>query len=65
MPDFSIAEAYFIVAMMILILIVCAAAVFVFFRQLKRERNNAEKLNERLKEQIKKRENSKTENASK
>jgi flagellar basal body-associated protein FliL len=38
MPNSSLAEFYFIAAMMILILILCAAATFVFFRQLKREK---------------------------
>lgn len=52
MPDFAIAEAYFIGAMMILILIICAAAVFFFFRQLKREKNMA-----KIRKEIKKQEN--------
>lgn len=40
MPNGAIAEVYFIAAMMILICVICAAAVFVFFRQLKREKNS-------------------------
>jgi flagellar basal body-associated protein FliL len=39
----SIAEIYFIVAMMILIVILCIAAVYIFFRQLKREKGEREK----------------------
>jgi flagellar basal body-associated protein FliL len=39
----SIAEVYFIVAMMILIMILCVAAVYIFFRQLKREKGEREK----------------------
>jgi cytochrome bd-type quinol oxidase subunit 1 len=39
----SIAEIYFIVAMMVLIMILCIAAVYIFFRQLKREKGEREK----------------------
>jgi flagellar basal body-associated protein FliL len=39
----SIAEVYFIAAMMILIMILCVAAVYIFFRQLKREKGEREK----------------------
>jgi flagellar basal body-associated protein FliL len=39
----SIAEVYFIIAMMILIMILCVAAVYIFFRQLKREKGEREK----------------------
>lgn len=46
--------------MMILILVICAVAVFFFFRQMKREKGNAEKLKE-----FKKLEKLKKENASK
>ncbi|MDQ3321321.1 MAG: hypothetical protein M3525_02505 [Acidobacteriota bacterium] len=37
----SLAEMYFMGAMMILILVICAVACFFFFRQLKREKNAA------------------------
>ena len=47
MPFTSLAEAYFIGAMMILILIICAVAVFFFFRQLKREKAAAKEFKER------------------
>jgi len=58
MPFTSLAEAYFIGAMMILILIVSFAAVFFFFRQLKREKGDAQKLKD-----FKAKEKSKKENA--
>jgi hypothetical protein len=57
MPFISLAEAYFIGAMMILILIICAVAVFIFFRQLKREKAAAR--------EFKKRKNLNKENVSK
>lgn len=41
MPNDFLAEMYFMGAMMILILIICAVACFIFFRQLKREKNAA------------------------
>ena len=37
MPGAERAEIYFITAMMILILVLCVAAVFLFFRQNKKE----------------------------
>ena len=37
MPGTERAEIYFITAMMILILVLCVAAVYLFFRQYKKE----------------------------
>jgi len=59
MPNASVAEFYFIGAMMILILILCAVAMFFFFRQLKREKNDAKI---RIEKKLKEKENSKKEN---
>ena len=60
MPTASLAELYFIGAMMILILIVCAVSVFFFFRQLKREKNHAKIWKEK---KLLEKENSEKENA--
>ena len=49
MPDFAIAEAYFIGAMMILILVICSVAVYFFFRQLKREKADTQSRKEQEK----------------
>lgn len=39
MPTTETAEFYFIAGAFVLILIVCAAATYIFFRQLRRERD--------------------------
>lgn len=48
MSNNSLAELYFMGAMMILILLICAVACFFFFRQFKREKNAASKAKENL-----------------
>ncbi len=48
MSNSSLAEMYFMGAMMILILLICAVACFFFFRQLKREKLAAKKSKENL-----------------
>ncbi|MCO6509422.1 MAG: hypothetical protein J5I65_01395 [Aridibacter famidurans] len=42
MPTTETAEFYFIAGAFVLILIVCAAATYIFFRQLRRERDRPE-----------------------
>jgi len=39
MPTTETSELYFIAGAFVLILVICAVSVFVFFRQLKREKN--------------------------
>lgn len=48
MSTSSLAEMYFMGAMMLLILLICAVACFFFFRQFKREKNAALKAKENL-----------------
>lgn len=59
MPNASLAEIYFIGAMMVLILVVCGVSMYFFFRQLKLEKKNARILKEN---KLKEKENSKKEN---
>lgn len=59
MPNASLAEIYFIGAMMVLILVICGVSMYFFFRQLKLEKNDAKILKEK---KLKEKENSKKEN---
>ena len=45
MPTSATAELYFIAGAMVLIFIICAVAVYIFFRQLKREGVNRKAMN--------------------
>jgi uncharacterized protein YpmB len=51
MTNAATAEAYFILAMMILIMILSVSATYIFFRQYNREKNNKEKINEEARRQ--------------
>ena len=53
MTNYGEAEVYFIAAMMILICVVCVASVFIFFRQMKREKNAPKITRKTLNEQRK------------
>lgn len=48
MSKSSLAEIYFMGAMMLLILVICGVACFFFFRQMRREKNAARIAKEKL-----------------
>jgi H+/gluconate symporter-like permease len=50
MSNTELAEFYFIGAMMIVILILCVVSVYIFFRQLKREKGERAKFTKPKKE---------------
>jgi H+/gluconate symporter-like permease len=52
MTNTELAELYFIGAMMIVILILCVVSVYIFFRQLKREKGERAKFTKPKKEKI-------------
>ena len=52
MSNSELGELYFITAMMIIILILCVVSVYLFFRQLKREKGERAKFTKPKKEKI-------------
>ncbi len=57
MTNSAAAEAYFILAMMILILILSVSATYLFFRQYNLEKKNKDKINEQARKQAAKNSN--------